>query len=82
MNGGLTIFGAAAVAPMLTFYEPERCGGDFMVAFAGARFASSVHRSLAGTWPFGVIEVVWAGVAARRWATAKTVAATAQARVP
>lgn len=82
MNGGLTIFGAAAVAPMLTFYEPERCGGDFMVAFPTDCFASSVHRSLAGNWPSGVMEAVWAGVVASWWATAKTVAANAEARRP
>lgn len=79
---GLTVFGAVAVAAMLVFYALERHGREFVLAFAGACVASSVYGFLAGTWPFGVIEAVWAGVAARRWATARTGAATAQAHVP
>ncbi len=79
---GLTIFGAAAVSAMLVFYALERRGREFVLAFAVACIASSAYGFLAGTWPFGAIEAVWAGVAARRWATAKTRPATAQARVP
>jgi len=26
------------------------------------------HRFVAGTWPFGVVEAIWAGVAVRRYA--------------
>jgi hypothetical protein len=36
-----------------------------MFALAGA--ASSLYRWRAFTWPFGVVEGVWALVALRRW---------------
>ena len=68
----LTIFGAMAVSAMLLFYALESRGTAFILAFAGACLASSVYGFLAGTWPFGVIELVWAGVAVRRWATASS----------
>jgi hypothetical protein len=35
--------------------------------FALACVASSYSGWLAGTWPFGVVEGVWAAVALRRW---------------
>ncbi len=76
---GLTVFGPVAVAAMLVFYTLEREARVFVLAFAGACVASSAYGFLAGTWPFGVIEAVWAGVAARRWATG---AANARAGVP
>ncbi len=79
---GLTVFGAVAVAAMLVFYALEPQGRVFLLAFAGACVASSVYGFLAGTWPFGVIEAVWAAVAARRWATTKARAAHARAGVP
>jgi len=31
-----------------------------------------VYGFLAGAWPFGVVEFVWAGIAARRWQTRKS----------
>jgi hypothetical protein len=63
----LTAFGAAAVTAMMVFYAFEARHPDFIVAFAAACLASSVYGFLAGTWPFGVVELVWAGVAMRRW---------------
>lgn len=79
---GLTVFGAVAVAAMLVFYALEREARVFVIAFTGACVASSAYGFLAGTWPFGVIGAVWAGVAARRWATTKAGAAHARAGVP
>ncbi|MGE0600606.1 MAG: hypothetical protein AB7J35_05445 [Dehalococcoidia bacterium] len=79
---GLTVFGAVSVAATLVFYALERQGRVFLLAFAGACVASSVYGFLAGTWPFGVIEAVWAGVAARRWATTNAGAADPQTGVP
>ena len=79
---GLTVFGAAAVTAMLALYALERRGREFVLASAVACIASSVYGFLAGTWPFGVIEAVWAGVAAGRRAMAKARPAAAQAGVP
>ena len=63
----LTAFGAVAVASMLAFYALEDRSARFVLAFAGACLASSAYGFLQGAWPFGVVELVWSGVALRRW---------------
>jgi hypothetical protein len=63
----LTAFGASAVSLMLLFYALERRRAVYVLAFAGACAASSAYGFLAGAWPFGVVEAVWAAVALRRW---------------
>ncbi len=64
---GLTVFGAVAVTLMLLFYALEHRHQVYVLAFAGACVASSAYGFLQGAWPFGVVELVWAGVAFRRW---------------
>jgi len=39
----------------------------FVLAFAGGCVLSAVYGFLAGAWPFGVVELIWALVALRRW---------------
>ena len=63
----LTAFGAVAVTAMLIFYALEPRSPWFVLAFAWACLASSVYGFLQGAWPFGVVELIWSGVAARRW---------------
>lgn len=63
----LTIFGALAVTAMLVFYALESRSAAFVLAFAGACLASSAYGFLQGAWPFGVVELIWSGVALRRW---------------
>jgi hypothetical protein len=63
----LTLFGALAVAAMLLFYALEARSAAFVLAFAGACLASSAYGFLQGAWPFGVVELIWSGVALRRW---------------
>jgi presenilin-like A22 family membrane protease len=63
----LTIFGALAVSAMLLFYALEARSGWFVLAFAGACLASSAYGFLQGAWPFGAVELIWSGVAFRRW---------------
>ena len=63
----LTAFGAFAVASMLIFYALEDRSPVFVAAFAGACLASSAYGFEQGAWPFGVVELVWSGVAMRRW---------------
>jgi hypothetical protein len=63
----LTLFGASAVAVMLLAYALEHRSAWWVLVFALACAASSVYGWLAGTWPFGVVEGVWAVVAFRRW---------------
>jgi hypothetical protein len=65
----LTAFGAAAVTFMMLMYALERRGRGFVLAFGWGCLLSSAYGFLAGTWPFGVVELVWAGVAFSRWRT-------------
>ncbi|MGE3271457.1 MAG: hypothetical protein AB7P40_22095 [Chloroflexota bacterium] len=64
---GLTVFGALAVTVMLVCYALEARSAWWVLAFAGACLASSAYGFLQGAWPFGVVELVWAGVALGRW---------------
>ena len=63
----LTAYGAAAVSVMMLCYALERRSPLFVLAFAAACLASSIYGFLQGAWPFGVVELVWSGVALRRW---------------
>lgn len=63
----LTLYGAAAVTLMLVAYALEQRATGWVLVFALACAASSLYGWLAGAWPFGVVEAVWAGVALRRW---------------
>ena len=63
----LTAFGVAALTFMLLMYALERRGSGFVLAFAGGCVLSSAYGFLAGTWPFGVVEAIWAVIALRRW---------------
>jgi hypothetical protein len=63
----VTLYGVVAVTFMMLMYALEKRGAKFILAFAVGCVASSVYGFLSGAWPFGVVEVVWAGVAWRRW---------------
>jgi hypothetical protein len=65
----LSAFGLAAVTAMLAFYALEDRSHWFVLAFAGACALGSIYGFLQGAWPFGLIEAVWAAVAAWRWRT-------------
>jgi hypothetical protein len=64
---GVTTFGVVALTAMMIFYALEPRSAAFILAFAVACVAASTYGFLAGTWPFGVVEAVWALVALRRW---------------
>lgn len=63
----LTAFGAAAVTFMMVMYALERRHRRFVLAFACGCALSSAYGFLAGTWPFGVVEAIWAVVALNRY---------------
>lgn len=63
----LTLFGAISVGSMLLAYALEERAAGFVLAFAAACLASAAYGFLQGAWPFGVVEVIWSGVALRRW---------------
>ena len=67
MIDALTLYGAIAVASMLVCYALEPRARVFVLAFAAACAASSLYGFLQGAWPFGVVELIWSGVALHRW---------------
>jgi len=63
----LTLFGRFAVTAMLVFYALEDRSNWFILAFAAACVLGSIYGFLQGAWPVGLVEAVWAAVAAHRW---------------
>jgi hypothetical protein len=63
----LTFFGLVAVSAMVICYGLEERSPHFVLAFSGACCLASVYGFLQGAWPFGLVELVWAGIALRRW---------------
>lgn len=63
----LTAYGAAVVTLMMLCYALEARSAWFTLAFAASCLGSSLYGWLSGAWPFGVVEMVWAGVAVRKW---------------
>jgi hypothetical protein len=63
----LTAFGAVAVTVMMLSYALEERSPAFVLVFAVSCLAASAYGFLQGAWPFGVVELVWSGVALRRW---------------
>jgi hypothetical protein len=63
----LTAFGATAVTFMVVMYALEGRHRNFVLAFACGCALSSAYGFLAGTWPFGIAEAIWALVALNRY---------------
>jgi hypothetical protein len=63
----LTASGIVVLTFMMMMYALERRGPRFVLAFACGCALSSAYGFLAGTWPFGVVEAIWAVIALRRW---------------
>ena len=63
----VTLYGVVAVTFMMLMYALEKRGAGFIAAFAVGCALSSAYGFLAGAWPFGVVEAVWAVVALRRY---------------
>ena len=61
------LFGTLAVAVMVLCYALEERGPGYVLAFALACLAASAYGALIGSWPFAAVELVWAGIALRRW---------------
>ncbi|HEY0280633.1 MAG TPA: hypothetical protein VGC32_20400 [Solirubrobacterales bacterium] len=63
----LTLYGACAVTFMMLMYALEARGPRFILAFAVGCVLSSAYGFLSGAWPFGVVELIWSGVAVNRF---------------
>jgi hypothetical protein len=64
---GLTLFGLFAVTSMLVTYALEKRSPWLVLAFAASCLLGSAYGFLQGAWPFGLVEIIWAIVAAHRW---------------
>jgi hypothetical protein len=67
----VTIFGVCAVSFMMLMYALERRHARYVLGFAAGCLLSSTYGFLSGAWPFGVVEVIWAGVALHRFRVAR-----------
>jgi hypothetical protein len=63
----ITAFGVTVLTFMMVMYALEARGRTFILAFCVGCLLSSIYGFLSGAWPFGVVEVIWAGVAFRRF---------------
>jgi hypothetical protein len=63
----LTLFGFAAIVIMLIAYILENRSPAWIFIFATACVASSIYGWMAGTIPFGIVEIIWAVFAYRKW---------------
>jgi hypothetical protein len=63
----ITLYGVVALTFMMLMYALEKRGPRFILAFAVGCLLSSAYGFLSGAWPFGVVEAIWAIVAARRF---------------
>ncbi len=63
----LTVYGVAVLSFMMLMYALERRGEVFVLAFAVGCVLASSYGFLAGTWPFGVVELIWSAVALNRY---------------
>ena len=57
---------------MLVTYALENRSSWFILAFAFSCLLGSAYGFLQGAWPFGVVEAIWAVVAARKWFTVRS----------
>jgi len=65
----LSLFGLVAVSIMVACYVLEKRHPLFVLAFAVSCVLASIYGFLQGAWPFGLAELVWSFIAARRWWT-------------
>ena len=68
----VTVYGVVASTFMMVMYALEGRGRGFVLAFAAGCVLSSIYGFLSGAWPFGVVELIWAAIALRRYQTAET----------
>ena len=52
---------------MMVMYALERRGAGYILGFSIGCVASSLYGWLSGAWPFGVVELIWATIAFRRY---------------
>ena len=72
----LTAFGVTALTFMMVMYALERRHAAFVLAFACGCGLASAYGFLSGAWPFGVVELIWSGIALRRFRSSASAVAS------
>ncbi len=67
----VTVYGVCTVSFMMVMYALEHRGRRFIVGFAVGCLLSSLYGFLSGAWPFGAVELIWSGIALRRFVTTR-----------
>ena len=63
----VTVYGLCALSFMMAMYTLEHRHRRYIALFAVGCVLSSIYGFLSGAWPFGVIELIWATLAYRRY---------------
>ena len=63
----VTVYGVCALSFMMAMYTLEHRHRRYIALFAVGCVLSSIYGFLSGAWPFGVIELIWATLAVRRY---------------
>lgn len=66
----VTVYGVLALTFMMAMYALEHRHHRYVLGFAIGCVLSSGYGFMSGAWPFGVVELVWAVVALRRYRAA------------
>jgi hypothetical protein len=61
------LFGVLAVGSMVVMYALEQRSHAYVLGFAASCAAASIYAVLIHSWPFALVEGLWAVVAVRRW---------------
>jgi hypothetical protein len=63
----VTIYGVCALTFMMVMYAMERRNPRYVIGFAVGCVLSSIYGFWSGAWPFGVVELIWSGIAVQRY---------------
>lgn len=63
----LSLFGLGSLTFMLVCYWLEARHHLYVLGFAFGCILGSIYGFLQGAWPFGIVELIFAGVAVDRW---------------
>ena len=63
----MTVAGVIVLSFMMIMYALEARGRRFVLLLAVGCVLSSGYGFVSSAWPFGVVELVWAGVAVNRF---------------
>lgn len=64
-------FGTLSVSAMALCYALEARSPGYVAGFAAACLASSLYAVAIRSWPFAAVELLWSGVAWRRYRRAR-----------